>query len=322
MPNFDRPDSSKQRVHSTVEPVGLPEFVSRQVVQARRYFLDLRPPEDTELSVVCGGCERVSPDYRIERSGFPFFCVELVVEGEGEVELNGRRSPLAPGRVFCYGPRTRHRIWTDPARPMLKYYVDFAGNRAVPVLEEAGLSAGECCRVTPVEEIADLFEGLQRDAASEHAVVGALCAGWLRLILLKIRERSLPARQGEAGAFETFRRARVLFEKNALHWRSAGQAADACGLAQETLNRLFRRFAHTTPYQFLVRRKMSRAAELLLDAGLRVKDVAAELGFADPAHFTRTFKRLYGVAPENFVRDVQGTIPGKDRAARERRASF
>jgi AraC-like DNA-binding protein len=305
MPKFDRNRSGSTGALAGHGP-GLPEFVSQQVVQARRYFLDLRPDPELDLAVVCGGCERVRGDYEVSRKSFPFFCVELVVEGEGEVELDGKRSVLSPGRVFCYGPNTLHRIRTHPQRPMLKYYVDFAGRESEALLRQAGLAAGECRRITPVEEMADLFEGLQRDASSEHALSDAICCGWLRLILLKICERSIPARREEWRAFDTYRRARVLLEHNALRWRTAAEAAGHCGLAQETLNRLFRRFAHTTPYQFLLRRKMSRAAELLLDAGVRVKEVAAELGFGDPAHFTRAFKRLYGVAPEKFVRDVHG----------------
>lgn len=309
MPKIDRKYNG---AHGTGETKGLPDFVSRQVLQARRYFLDLRPDASVELAVVCGGCERVRPDYQVVRNAFPYFCIELVVEGEGEVELDGVRHGLSPGRVFCYGPETRHGIRTDPRRPMLKYYVDFVGGAAPLLLREAGLTPAQCQRITPVEEIADLFEGLQRDASSEHALAEAVCSAWLRLILLKIRERSLPSRPEASRAFETYKNARILLEQNALHWKSAAQAADRCGLAQETLNRLFRRFAHTTPYQFMIRRKMSRAAELLLDAGLRVKEVATELGFADPAHFTRTFKRLHGVAPEKFVRDVQGggRLPG------------
>jgi AraC-like DNA-binding protein len=306
MPIFDRKIPAATALEPGVGMQGLPEFVSRQVVRARRYFLDLRPAADLELAVVCGGCERVREDYGVNRVSFPFYCVELVVEGEGEVVLEDRKTALSPGRVFCYGPQTAHCIRTDPKRPMLKYYVDFAGRQSLRLLDEAGLLPGECRRITPVEEVADLFEGLQRDASSEHALVEAICSAWLRLILLKIRERSLPARQGEWRAFETYRRARTLLEQNALRWHTAGEAARQCGLAQETLNRLFSRFAHTTPYQFLIRRKMSRAAELLLDAGLRVREVAAELGFADPAHFTRAFKRLHGVAPEKFVRDVRG----------------
>jgi AraC-like DNA-binding protein len=51
---------------------------------------------------------------------------------------------------------------------------------------------------------------------------------------------------------------------------------------------------------------MSRAAELLLDVGLKVSAVAAELGFSEPSHFSRSFKHVYGVSPERFVREVKG----------------
>lgn len=285
---------------------GLPEFVSHQVTQARRYFFDLRPQEGRGLSLLCGGCERVRGDYRVERSGFPFYCVELVAEGEGDVLLGGHLSPLSPGVVFAYGPGIPHRIRSSAAKPMLKYYVDFSGGEAGLLVQAAGLGGGNVLRVTPVEEVVDLFESLQRDATSEHPVAGEICELFLRLILLKVRERTQPAREGEPRAFATYKRARLLMEQRALKWSTVGEAAEACGIAPETLCRLFRRYAHTSPLSFLRRRRMSRAAELLLDAGLKVTEVANELGFSDPAHFSRSFKQVYGVSPERFVREVQG----------------
>jgi AraC-like DNA-binding protein len=271
------------------------------VTQARRYFFDLRPQENRALALICGGCERVRGDYRVERLGFPFHCVELVAEGEGDVLLEGRLSQLSPGVVFAYGPNTPHRIRSSAAKPMLKYYVDFSGCEAAALVEAAGLGGGNVLRVTPVEEVVDLFESLQRDASSEHPAAGEICELLLRLILLKVRERTQPAREGEPRAFATYKRARLMMEQKALQWSTAGQAARACGIAPETLSRLFRRYAHTSPLLFL-----RRPAELLLDAGLKVVEVAAELGFSDPAHFSRSFKQVYGVSPERFVREVQG----------------
>ncbi len=285
---------------------GLPDFVSRQVTQARRYFFDLRPEKDRALALLCGGCERVTGDYRVERSTFPFHCVELVAEGEGDVLLDGQLRQLRPGVVFAYGPRTRHRIRSSASRPMLKYYVDFSGWEAESLLAAARLGGSNALRVTPVEEVADLFESLHRDASSEHPAAPEICELWLRLVLLKIRERTLPAREGEPRAFSTYKRARALMEQNALKWSSVGEAANECGIAPETLSRLFRRYAHTSPHLFLRRRRMSRAAELLLDVGLKVSAVAAELGFSEPSHFSRSFKQVYGVSPERFVREVKG----------------
>jgi AraC-like DNA-binding protein len=48
--------------------------------------------------------------------------------------------------------------------------------------------------------------------------------------------------------------------------------------------------------------KMNLAAERLRDPGSLVKQVAAELEFSDPFHFSRAFKSVFGLSPEAFRR--------------------
>ena len=81
---------------------------------------------------------------------------------------------------------------------------------------------------------------------------------------------------------------------------SLEQVARECLVDRAYLCRLFRRYDHQTPHQFLMRRKMHLAAERLQQPELLVKQVAAQLGFADPFHFSRTFKRVFGLSPEAF----------------------
>ncbi len=48
--------------------------------------------------------------------------------------------------------------------------------------------------------------------------------------------------------------------------------------------------------------RLNRTTELLLDGGLMEKEEAEQLDFADAFHFSRTFKRVYGLAPEQFLK--------------------
>ena len=84
------------------------------------------------------------------------------------------------------------------------------------------------------------------------------------------------------------------------------EAARVCHIDPSYLSRLFQRFGHTTPYRFLTKLKMNRAATLLLDQRMFVKEVAEQLGFIDAFHFSRTFKRIYGISPERFIRQTRG----------------
>jgi AraC-like DNA-binding protein len=67
-----------------------------------------------------------------------------------------------------------------------------------------------------------------------------------------------------------------------------------------TLGRWFRTYQGTSPYQYLLRRKMNLAAEFLLASDGLVKEAAARVGFSDPDHFSRVFRAVHGVPPRRL----------------------
>jgi len=284
------------------EPKNRPSFISTEVTEARRYYFDLNPKPQAETKVVCGGCERMGDGYVIDRKDFPFFGIECVAEGSGTIQLAGGSYRLAPGMVFAYGPGVRHLIRSDRERPMLKYYVDFVGKAAQRLLADSILGKWQVVQLSAPQEVADLYELLQREGAAGSRYGSSICSALLEVLIMKIDQQAVPYGSVEVRAFETFQRARRVIQERFLALQSAQEAAVACHIDPSYLSRLFQRFAATSPYRFLTKLKMNRAAELLLDQRMLVKEVADELGFANAFHFSRTFKRIYGVSPETFLR--------------------
>jgi AraC-like DNA-binding protein len=104
-------------------------------------------------------------------------------------------------------------------------------------------------------------------------------------------------------AHETYRRCRQYMQDHWLHLLTLEQAARECHVAPAYLCRLFRRFDRQSPYQFLLRLKMTHAAERLAAPDSSVKQVADFLGFDDRFHFSRVFKRVIGVSPGQYARE-------------------
>jgi AraC-like DNA-binding protein len=52
----------------------------------------------------------------------------------------------------------------------------------------------------------------------------------------------------------------------------------------------------------VARARLDRAQGMLADPARRIIDVALDLGYSDPAHFTRAFVRWTGIAPREFRR--------------------
>ncbi len=52
-----------------------------------------------------------------------------------------------------------------------------------------------------------------------------------------------------------------------------------------------------TPMQFVMSYRVEQALEMMKDAARSLGTIALDCGFADQAHFSRSFKQLIGVSP-------------------------
>jgi AraC-like DNA-binding protein len=100
----------------------------------------------------------------------------------------------------------------------------------------------------------------------------------------------------DLGALE---RARQFLDVEKTRVVRSTELEDLTGLTRYELARQFRSLYGTSPYRYLLMRRLDLAREQL--AGRRpLADVALEAGFADQAHFTRMFKAAYGLTPARY----------------------
>jgi AraC-like DNA-binding protein len=279
---------------------GTPEFFSRQVSEARRFYLNLQPVKNIPLAVVSGGFEHCLPDYRIQRTTFPFFAIEYVVRGGGTLRLNQRSHKLQPGVVFSYGPGVPHTISADPATAPSKYFLNFAGPRSKAILRAGRLPLGCVSQLALPLELKNLFDELIHCAQRARPGANELCAKLLECVAMRIAESQIPEETSETLSLLSYQNCRKHIEENFQRIKSLDQIATECHLDAAYLCRLFQRYDHQSPYKFLMRLKMNLAAEWLEQPGALVKQVAERSGFRDQFHFSRAFKNVLGVSPNTF----------------------
>lgn len=243
----------------------------------------------------------MDPDYVVERSNFPYYAIEWVSEGHGILDMGGKEHELRLGSLFAYGPGIPHRIVNLQPENMRKYYLDLAGTEAKMWLMKLDLLKGRPVTVGRPHELVELWNLIDREArdVAEHS--HTICEMLVRVLLQKIQQRIVRARSGESSeAFQTFEMARRLIEERFLEFRTVEEVAAEIGFSPIYLSRLFKRFAGSGAYRYLLRLRMNYAAELILERGLKVSAVGARLRYADAFQFCRAFKRVYGVPPSSL----------------------
>jgi AraC-like DNA-binding protein len=86
---------------------------------------------------------------------------------------------------------------------------------------------------------------------------------------------------------------------NEINWEGV---ARQCGTSWETFRKRFTREAGLSPGQFRLRRIMDRACLMLGSSDRSIKEISAALGYCDPYHFSKSFKRVLGLSPTDFRR--------------------
>ncbi len=93
------------------------------------------------------------------------------------------------------------------------------------------------------------------------------------------------------------RRAMLLMEQNLSSPPGVEHLAAGVAVSKRQLERLFRRELGVSLQAFGRDLRLSYAVWLMAHAPGRISDVAAQCGFADAAHFSRTFRGVFGTSP-------------------------
>jgi len=125
------------------------------------------------------------------------------------------------------------------------------------------------------------------------------------LMLVRVQAERRIADTSGRGDFELFSRFRVEVERHYKEQWQVGRYADALRIAPVRLNRLCLKLAGKSAFEITQERLMLEACRKLTYVPAGVASIAYELGFQDPAYFSRLFKKLMGVTPKAFRRQAQ-----------------
>jgi transcriptional regulator GlxA family with amidase domain len=92
------------------------------------------------------------------------------------------------------------------------------------------------------------------------------------------------------------------------------QLARTVNISPSYLTRLFREQMECSPASFVRELRLRRAYELIQTTFLSIKEVMAAVGCNDPSHFSRAFKRRFGVSPKGLRDALQREYAGAERA--------
>jgi AraC-like DNA-binding protein len=107
------------------------------------------------------------------------------------------------------------------------------------------------------------------------------------------------------------RRARDVADRNYAEPLDLAALAAAAGVSKYHFLRCFAAEYGETPMQYLTRRRIERATDLLRATNLTVTEVCGLVGYSSLGSFSQRFTELVGMSPSQYQRTQTGTrVPG------------
>lgn len=105
--------------------------------------------------------------------------------------------------------------------------------------------------------------------------------------------------------YDIFNKYKITIEKNYKTTHSVNDYATLLNTTTRNLNNLAKKFSNKTAGQIISDRIILEAKRYLYHNTLSIKEIAFELGYDDPAYFTRFFKNNLGISPQQYKENLK-----------------
>jgi AraC-like DNA-binding protein len=265
----------------------------------------------TRVRVESAGRVRCERGWRLDASWADKlidFDLWFVWAGKGIMRTHLGQVDLRPGICFWMRPGGKYVAEQDPSDRLGVTFIHFnllqAGGRIRPFGAPLPPLINDVADVNFYDSVTRrIVESMQMDAADGKGgrqVASLLLTGLLADLDGRSERRlALPpgAQQQHAQLVSEWV---TRITENPAKFDSVAGIANEAGYCADHFSRIFKNVVGQSPQAFLVRCKIDRARQLLLETQLSISQIASALGYEDVFFFSRQFKRKVGCPPTAY----------------------
>jgi AraC-like DNA-binding protein len=224
------------------------------------------------------------------------YALHYIISGRGTLETGGVKYHIREGESFLIFPHMEVYYYPDPEQPWEYVWNEFSGEEARQLLAMTKLEKSCPAVGAAPGELRSLFQIAWNPGVQPYERLRSDAR--LRLLLSCYLE-FYPCE--EAAPTDYAGMAKAYIEHN--YWKPSLRVSDivqAVNIERSYLFRLFKEATGQSVSGYITWFRIRRARELLKSSGLSVQSVAYSIGYHDPLHFSRVFKKATSYSPTAF----------------------
>lgn len=244
-----------------------------------------------------------------------FIEIAFILSGHGKYRIDSNYYDVEAGDMLILNPGRKHQaLVIDPANPTTEFFVGFSDvcfpelpANQLPLPEPEEGTDGPIYHTTG-ELRQKLFKlctsmSAENDISRKGRYV-MLKSYLMQMLILLYREQSEPVKTGAGCSFESASKNYVVeqmmnyIEDHYDEKISLDRIAENMYLSPFYISRIFKSETGDTPIHHLINIRLEKAKELLESGWSEsIQEIAARVGYDDAYHFSKLFKKKYGIPP-------------------------
>ncbi len=272
------------------------------------FSFSISPNEELlDLRLYQYGWEQCAPLHSFGPFVRNHYLFHYIISGRGSLDSsvsmdNTRTYHLEAGQGFLISPGQVNTYSADQKEPWKYVWLEFDGLKAAGYLDAAGLSITQPIYQPNDTALAEQLQNTMLYIASHPKASTLHQIGHLCLFLDTLIRSSSTRRETQGSQLRDFyiQEAVAFMEQNYQRNLSVEEIADVCKLDRSYFSKLFKQRKGCPPQEFLIRLRLSKAAEMMKTTSVSIGDIAVACGYPNQLHFSRSFKQHYGVSPREL----------------------
>ena len=257
--------------------------------------------ETTGLSVYNTGNQQCSKCYKYGPAVRDFYLIHYVISGKGIYKVDDIKYCVNAGEAFLIYPDTICTYIADSAEPWQYSWVAFNGADAKRLVELTDFSLNRPVLQIPKsveleKKIEKIYSIANSSVESEIEMVGRLYLLWSALVNISKKPSSTSA-HGNKHMKSALRFIHDNFSRSI----SVNDISKHVGISPSYLYRLFMKTQNISPSDYLTEYRIDHACVLLRTGKYIVGEVANSVGYEDQLYFSRSFKKIKGIPPSEYM---------------------
>ncbi len=258
-----------------------------------------------QLSVIYTGYMHYDfePEYEIVLHTHEYCEIMYVFSGNGNINIDGVNYPLKSGDLIIINPGIPHQetSTSDSKMHMAFFAVE---NFSVDGLPKNDLITPQMPPVISGMDYRYKIESYFTDLISESAdsiMLSSAMSKTLAVALMILILRLYHSRgTRNSDMKEECRRIKDYIDKNYTSPITLDSLSEQIYISKYYLSHIFKSQTGTSPIKYLLNKRISKAAQLLTDTDLRIRDIALRVGYDDPVYFSQMFKKVMNESPAAY----------------------